>query len=115
MGLRVLRPIADMFSCPPPNHFANGGSQSRTFDQGAVHAKSFAIRAQKASGSFTASSRNESSVVTAVFRKAADGGYCSFSFSRLSIVTLDTTKPDHLRPDPSPADVSPRIVSGKKR
>src|SRR5205807_495255 len=93
------RQFADMFSFPPTNHFAKGGSHSRTFDQGAIQASPFAIRAQKASGSFAASSRNESSRSTAAFRKAAGGGYRSFSFRRLSMVALETTTPDHPRPD----------------
>src|SRR5256885_12566837 len=107
--------VADMLSFPPTNHLAKGGAHSRTFDQGAIQASSFAIRAQKASGSFAASSRNESLRSTAAFRKAADGGYCSFSFSRLSMVPLGTTTPGHPRPDPSPADVYGSIVSGKRR
>src|SRR2546423_13918669 len=107
--------LADMFGFAPTTHFAKGGSHSRTFDHGAIHARSFAIRAQKASGSFAASSRNESSRATAAFRKAAGGGYCSLSFRRLSMVALETTTPDHPRPDPSPADVSGSIVSGKRR
>src|SRR5438552_16343327 len=109
------RQFADMFSFPPTNHFAKGGSHSRTVDQGAIQASPFAIRAQKTSGSFAASSRNESSRATAAFRKAAGGGYFSFSFRRLSMVALETTTPDHPRPDPSPADVSGRLVSGKRR
>src|SRR5207302_5070581 len=106
------RQFAETLSRPPTNHFAKGGSQSRTLDQGAIQSRVAAIRAQKASGSFPASTRKESSRTAASFRKPAGGGYCSFSLSRLSIVALETTTPDHPRSDPSPADDGGRAIAG---
>ena len=43
--------------CPPTNHFACGGCQSRTFVHGAIHSSSEANRAQNASGSRAARRR----------------------------------------------------------
>jgi len=83
---------------------AKGGFHSRTFDQGAIQSSSFAMRDQKAPGSFAASWRNVSFFKWVLFRKAAEGGYCSLSFSRLSIVALETTMDVPREPTPCPAD-----------
>src|SRR5439155_17614139 len=105
------RQFAETLSFPSRNHLAKGGFHSRTFDQGAVQSSSRAMRAQNASGPFAASPRNESSFRWAFFRKAAEGGYCSFSFKRLSIVALETTTANHPRPDPFPADGAGRVAA----
>src|SRR5439155_24056005 len=85
------RQFAETLSRPPTNHFAKGGSQSRTFDQGAIHSRVAAIRAQKASGSFAVSARKESSRTAASLRKPAGGGYCSFSLRRRASGARDDT------------------------
>src|SRR6266508_1978193 len=107
-------PKMTLLIAPPTNHRAKGGFHSRRVDHVRDQSNSFARSLQNRSGSFAASRENRSSRTQALPRNDAGGGYCSFSFSRLSIVALGTTIVRSPRTDARPADAAGRRFRVKR-
>ena len=82
-----------MLSCPPTNHFANGGfDQSSTSSHGRAQSSRLACVSQKPSRSASACAY-ASAVTFAEAAISAGGGNCRVSCNRFSRVSLTAAPP----------------------